>query len=120
MTRSTPWNRAGDAGQVPDRPQVRVEVERLAQPDVDAGEALADRRRHRSLQRDLVAADRVEQLGRQRLAGALERQRRRRRARSHSIETPAASRMRSDGLGDFGTDAVAGDERDGMCSHAGS
>ena len=29
-----------DAGQVPHRPQVRVEIERLAQPDVDAREAL--------------------------------------------------------------------------------
>ena len=35
--------------QVPHRPQVRVEIERLAQPDVDAGEALADRRRDRAL-----------------------------------------------------------------------
>ena len=31
---------ARDARQVLHRPQVRVEVERLAQPDVDAGEAL--------------------------------------------------------------------------------
>ena len=29
-----------DAGQVPDRPQVRVQIERLAQPDVHAREAL--------------------------------------------------------------------------------
>ena len=50
------------ARQVPDRPQVRVEIERLAQADVDAGEPFADRRRDRPLQRDLVAADRVEQL----------------------------------------------------------
>ena len=64
---------ARHARQVPDRPQVGVEIERLAQADVHAREALADRRRHRSLQRDLVAADRVEQLDRQRLAVALER-----------------------------------------------
>ena len=45
---------ARHARQVADRPQVRVEIERLAQADVDAGEAFADRRRHRPLQRDLV------------------------------------------------------------------
>ena len=61
MTRSTSGEAALDARQVPHRPQVGVEVERLAQPDVDAGEALADRRRDRALQRDLVALDRVEQ-----------------------------------------------------------
>ena len=53
---------ARDAGEVLDRPQVRVEVERLAQPDVHAREPFADRRRHRPLQRDLVPLDRVEQL----------------------------------------------------------
>ena len=59
--------------QVPDRPQVGVEVERLAQADVDAGEALADRRRDRALQRDLVARDRIEQRLRQRRAVFLHR-----------------------------------------------
>ena len=61
---------ARHAGQVLDRPQVGVEIERLAQPDVDAGEALADRRGHRPLQRDLVPLDRLEQRRRQRLAVA--------------------------------------------------
>jgi hypothetical protein len=42
---------------VPHRPQVREQIERLAQADVDAAEAAADRRRHRPLQRDLVAPD---------------------------------------------------------------
>ena len=48
-------------GQVPHRAEVGVEVERLAQPDVDAGEARPDRRRDRALERDLGAADRLEQ-----------------------------------------------------------
>ena len=73
MIRSTFSKAARDARQVLDRPQVGVEIERLAQPDVHAGEAFADRRRHRPLQRDLVALDRVEQLRRQRLAEPLER-----------------------------------------------
>ena len=60
------------ARQVPDRPQVRVEIERLAQPDVDAREPFRDRRRHRALERDLVPADRLEELDRQRLPAALD------------------------------------------------
>ena len=64
---------ARDALEVLDRPQVGVEVERLAQPDVDAGEPFADRRRDRSLERDLVLSNRIEQLDRQRLIEALER-----------------------------------------------
>ena len=53
---------ARDARQVPDRPEVRVEVERLAQAHVDAGDAFGDRCRHRALERHFVAFDRVEQL----------------------------------------------------------
>ena len=114
MTRSTPWKRDGDAGQVPDRPQVRVEIERLAQADVHAREALADRRRHRSLERDLVAADRVDQLHRQRLAGPLERE------DAGVVRLPVdrdARRLEDadDRVGDLGSDAVAGNQRDGVC-----
>ena len=64
---------ARDAWQVLDGPQVGVEVERLAQADVHAREALADRRGHRSLERDLVPLDRFDQRRRQRLAVLLER-----------------------------------------------
>ena len=59
-------------GQVRHRPQVRVEIERLAQPDVHAGEPLRDRRGDRPLQRDPGPADRSEQFRRKRAAGALE------------------------------------------------
>ena len=71
--------------QVPDRPQVGVEIERLAQADVDAGEALADRRRDRALQRDLVPADRIEQRLRQRRAVFLDAP----RAGRERLPTPA-------------------------------
>ena len=50
------------------RAQVRVEAERLAERDVDAPEARPDRRRDRALERDLVAADRFEDVVRQRRA----------------------------------------------------
>ncbi len=63
-----------DPGQVPHRAEVGVEVERLAQPDVDAREPFRDRGGHRALQRDLVAADGVDELDRQRGAPALERE----------------------------------------------
>jgi hypothetical protein len=39
--------------QRPDRAEVRVEIQRLAQADVHAGETGRDRRRHRSLEGDL-------------------------------------------------------------------
>ena len=44
----------------PRRAEVGVQPERLAERDVDAPEALADRRRDRALERDLVAPDRLE------------------------------------------------------------
>ncbi len=103
-----------DAGQVPHRPQVRVQVQRLAQADVDAGEPLPDRRRHRPFERHLVAADRIDQLHRQRLAGPLERD------DAGDVRLPVdrdAGRFQDadDRFGDFGSDAVAGDQRDGVC-----
>jgi hypothetical protein len=45
---------------VTQRAHRRVEVQRLAQRDVDGCEAAADRRAARPLQRDLVLADRVQ------------------------------------------------------------
>src|SRR5438270_10141057 len=51
-----------------DRPDQGVEVEGLAERDVDAAEAAADGRRDRSLQRDLVLADRREHRVRERRA----------------------------------------------------
>jgi len=63
----------GDAGQVGDRPDIGKEVELLAQRDVDARKALADRSGARSLEGDRVTRDRVEQIARQRLSGLVER-----------------------------------------------
>ena len=104
---------ARHAREVLHRPQVGVEVERLAQPDVHAGEPFADRRRDRPLQRDLVPLDRLEQLRRERLVEALER-------RDPGIVLLPFDRQRRrledsrDRFRDFRADAVAGDERDGV------
>ena len=76
------------------RAQVGVQPEHLAEGDVDAPEALADRGRDRALERDLVARDRLEDVLRQRravlghdaLAGV--------DWTSHSNATPEASRTR--------------------------
>ena len=57
-----------DAGVALARAHLRVEVERLAQADVDRAEAAADRRRDRALERDARLADRVEDVVRQRVA----------------------------------------------------
>ena len=48
------------------RAEVRVQAQRLAERDVDAPEALAYRRGDRPLQGDLVAADRLEDVLRER------------------------------------------------------
>ena len=55
-----------DAGQGAHRPDAGVEVEFLAQPDVDRAEALADRRGARAFEGDAIAADEVERGRRQR------------------------------------------------------
>ncbi len=105
------------AGQVPHRPQVRVQIERLAQPDVDAREALPDRRADRALERDLVAPDGCKELGRQRLARTLEG--------GDACQLPFPGNRDTgrvddaqDRLGHLRSDAVAGDQRDGM-GHSG-
>ena len=103
-----------DAGQIPDGPQVRVQVERLAEPDVDAGEPRPDRRRHRPFQRDLVAANRVDELHRQRLSRALERDDAGLKALPFDRHARGGENPQ-DRFGDFGPDAVAGDERDPVC-----
>ena len=109
---------ARDGGHVLDRTEVRVEVERLAQPDVDGREPLSDRSADGPLQRDAVLPDRIENALRQRVAlrllrraaddGLLERER-----RGRGFED------RDDGVGDFGSHPVAPDERDGAFGHGG-
>ena len=98
------------------RTQVRVEVERFAQSDVDRRETGADRRRHRSLERDFVAQDRFENVSRQRIAETRER------FRADEVLLPfdldaRAFDDRDDGRRDFGADAVTGQERDLVFGH---
>ena len=102
---------------VPDRTKVRVEVERLPQSDIHAGEPFADRRRDRTLERDLVAPDGVEHFARQRAARFLDG------SYSGQLRVPVDGGARCskdplNGVGDFGPDAVAGNERDGVTTHA--
>ena len=97
--------------QVPHRPQVGVEIEGLAQPDIDAGKALAHRCRDRALQRDLVAGDRVEQGLRQRRAVFSHRLRARGEGFPLWRETGRGKNL-DDGARDFRADAVARDECD--------
>ncbi len=103
----------GHAGQVPDRSKVGIQVERLAEPYVDAREPMPDGRRHRSLERDLVAADRLEELVRERLAVLLEGD----HARDVAVPFDRYTRCIEDSedrFGDFRPDAVARDEGDGV------
>ena len=58
------------AREVAHRPHAGVEVEHLAQRDVQAADAAADRRRQRPLDGDLVGLDRLERVVRQPLADA--------------------------------------------------
>ena len=105
---------AGDRGHVLDRPEVGVEVERLAQPDVDRGEALSDGRAYRALERDAGCAGWTR--GRARRAGDLLRASRPRRpttASSNAEGSPAASRIESDGVGHLRADTVSPDQSDG-------
>ena len=113
MTMSTPWKREGTPGRFAHRPQVRVEVEGLAQSDVDAREPLADRRRDRALQGDAVGRHRVEQRLRQRAARLLHGR------DAGVVLVPLdddASRLDDahDGGADLRPDAVSGNERDPM------
>ena len=95
------------------RAQVRVQAEHLAQRDVDAAEAGADRRRDRALERDLVAPDRLQDVLRERrpvlghdaLAGVLDLPL---EGDARGVED-TAGRLRQ-----LRTDAVAGDQGDSM------
>ena len=105
-----------DRRQVLDGPQVRVEVERLAQAHVDRGEALADRGPDGSLQGHAVLADGVQNARRQGVAleplglpaddDLFERER-----RPHRVED------REHRVGHLRPDAVPPDERDRARAH---
>ena len=92
------------------RPHLRVEVEPVAQRDVDGAEALADRRRDRALQRDAVAADRLERRLGQRVAAVLVHH-----VRAGGLDVPLevdAGRLEHAArrLGELRAGAVSGDE----------
>ena len=96
-------------------PHVGVELERLAQRDVDRAEALADRRLERTLQRDAGALDRVERLVGNRIAVA--------RHAGHAgvlcVPFDVRARCLEEAHGraaDRRTDPVSGDQRD-WCGH---
>ena len=65
-------DRRGDSLEILDRPQAHVEIELLAQGDVERTDAAADRRRQRALDRDHVVAQDLERLGRQPDVGAVD------------------------------------------------
>jgi len=66
-------HRAGDAPEVPDRPEADVEVEQLAERHVQAPDASTDRRGQRALDAHQVGAERLDGLVGQPVLGLLER-----------------------------------------------
>ena len=50
-----------DPGQILDRPQIGIEIESLAQLDIDAAKSFAHRRRHRPFESDLGLVERIHQ-----------------------------------------------------------
>ena len=85
---------AVDAGQVAHRPQVREQIQCLAQPALTLVKPQADGSGHRALQRDRVPLDRVEEQRRQRLARLLEGDDAR-IVPLHSMSSAAALKMRT-------------------------
>ena len=81
----------------------------LAQLHVDAGEALADRRGDGALEREAVAGDRFERLGRQGRAELLGGGGAGGKLNPVDGDTGGADDL-ARGIGDFRTDPVAGDE----------
>jgi len=99
------------AGNRDRRPHVGVQVEPAPQLHVERAEAAADRRRQRSLQRDAVAADRIERGLRQQLAAA----RLRGQPGIDEVVAQAEAERVDDGerrIHDFRANAVAADDRD--------
>ena len=93
------------------RPEVGVQAECLAEPDVDAPEAAADRRRDRPLEADPGPPNRFEDALRERRAVALDRG----LARFHGLpfeSDPGRVEDAGGRLRQLGPDAVAGDQGD--------
>ena len=101
---------ARDARQVGDRSQVRKEVERLPDLDVDAGEPATDRRRDRALERDVVPPNGLHDLDRAASCRFVPRLSGRRRDAPSRWSTPDAASTTDDGVRHLRPDAVAGDE----------
>src|SRR5512132_1498044 len=104
---------AGNVWQRANRTQVGIQVERFSEAYVDGGEAFADRSGDRPLERDLVFQDRVKQSLRQRFAKFLQSL----RAGVMSFPLDFYTRSFDDAhyvSGDFGADAVAGNQCDTM------
>ena len=95
-----------------------VQVELLAQRDVDRAEAAADRGRDRALERDPGLADRVEDVGRERVAAVASITSAPASRTSQSNSTPVASSTRRVASVSSGPVAVARDENHSVC-HAG-
>jgi glycine oxidase len=103
----------GDIRQRADGPQVGIQIERLAQPDINGSEALSDGRRNRTFQADFVYLDRFEQLVRQSLAELVQS------LLAGNVLFPFDRDAGSfddanNGGRDFGADAIAGNQCDTM------
>ena len=102
-----------EADHRPSGPEVGVQVERLAERDVDAPEAAADRGRDRPLERDPVAPDRLEDVLRERCPVLGDR----RLARLDGLPLEVDAGRVEDArrrLRQLRTDAVAGDQGDSV------
>ena len=102
--------------EVGDRTQVRVQIQRLSQPDIHAREAFADRCRHRPLQSDSIASDRREQCLRQRRAMLFDCDNACVMALPFHVDAGRFDDA-DNGIGDFGSDPVAWNESNGV-AHA--
>jgi hypothetical protein len=95
-------------------PDLAIEVEALAEGDVDRAEPSADRGRDRPLQRDPALANRVENVVGKRVAAVLLHH-----VAAGQLDVPGeldSGRLEhaARGLGQLGTGAVAGDEGDSV------
>ena len=106
----------GDRRNVPNRPQVGEELQRLAQADVHAREPAANRGRQRTFERHLVPDDRVEQFGRQRRAVLLDGGGTGKVRLPFDVE-PRGFEHVDDGIRDLRADPVARNQRDAVLSH---
>ena len=108
-----------DAGHAAHRPHGGVQVQRLAQLHVDRAEPLADRRGDRPLEGDLVRLDGGERALRQDVVIPLFEGGGAGRQFDPFDRQPRRLEDALGGGGDFGPDAVAGDENDRVLGHSG-